>query len=426
MSIDAESRFALRDGDDSSGGGPPHVLVVGGVRGLHAALDRLAVASSTTVMCPPEHVGFIRPEALRRLIVSQSGDHKEWLTLAKAVHDIDRVDAVLSVSDAGQWEARAIASMLDLSFHEHETLRAVHDKSVMRRHLADSGVDILPHAVASSEHEIDNTIRVLGLPAIIKPLHGGGSVGVTVIRRAEDLDGAKKRVRPYLDADGAVLIEAFLEGPEFSVETLSERGVHFVLAVVRKATDEVHRVELGHVLPAALSPSVLQGVNEYVRTVLSALGVRNGVCHTEIILTKDGPRIVETHLRPAGDRIPTLLEAALGIDCVGLLVAQAFIGTSAFPVSATSSQSGDALSFAAIRFVSPGAGTVRAVHGLDAARSAPHVTSVEQFVETGTVVADEQSSLTRGAMVTTTASSESAAWSAAEHAASLIRFEVGQ
>jgi biotin carboxylase len=56
--------------------------------------------------------------------------------------------------------------------------------------------------------------------------------------------------------------------------------------------------------------------------VLEALGVEFGPTHTEIALTTDGPRIIETHLRLGGDEIFDPAKNATGVDMIDFQVRQ--------------------------------------------------------------------------------------------------------
>ena len=62
-------------------------------------------------------------------------------------------------------------------------------------------------------------------------------------------------------------------------------------------------------------------IHHYAGEVLDALGVRFGPTHTEFVLTSEGPRIIETHLRLSSDTGP-LLPGATGVDFVETQIRQ--------------------------------------------------------------------------------------------------------
>jgi biotin carboxylase len=104
--------------------------------------------------------------------------------------------------------------------------------------------------------------------------------------------------------------------------------------------------------------------------VLDALGFHDCPSHTEIVLTADGPRLIETHNRVGGDSILDIARLATGVDLYDLTVAQS-IGA---PVTVTTS--GSAHGAAAVWFAAPsgdGANVLSEVRNLDAARQFPGV-----------------------------------------------------
>jgi len=64
-------------------------------------------------------------------------------------------------------------------------------------------------------------IGEFGLPLVTKPVREGSSIGVTVVRRLEDLDAA---MASALEWDRTVLVEEFLDGTEFSSIVLEDEG----------------------------------------------------------------------------------------------------------------------------------------------------------------------------------------------------------
>ena len=181
-------------------------------------------------------------------------------------------------------------------------------------------------------------------PFIVKPDEMAGSIEV---RRAESadsldstvgevLDGLRGkwlaaaghhgvRVRPRVQVEWEIPRSAGLPGhphAEFSAEFLSEGGRHHLLGVTQKWVSESF-LEVGHVFPAeSLPPSLLHDLRGAVEGLLAELGVWYGVSHWEFIVTPDERlALVETQMRPAGDRIMQLVEFATGAHPIRALLA---------------------------------------------------------------------------------------------------------
>lgn len=305
-----------------------HVLVVGGGLELPGMLRAHRPGVRTSVICQLSLLGTLREVSGHQRVLSLRPDTPDtaWVDLARTVHDADPFTRLATFGERDQGRAAAIGVALGLATHTPQTVRAVHDKRVMRQVLADAGVERIATVTVDSAALLDKWVREHPGRWIVKPLDGSGSAGVSVVTDVAETQAAYQRCvdSAHTGRSGAaeVLVEEYLTGPQLSVETLSEAGEHCVVAVTRKFSDPVTLVELGHVVPAGLPTEATDAVERHTLRVLDALGVRDGVGHTELVLTADGPRVIETHLRLAGDEIPYLVRDATGVDLVHCVVRQ--------------------------------------------------------------------------------------------------------
>jgi len=154
-----------------------------------------------------------------------------------------------------------------------------------------------------------------------------------------------------------MLVEEFLDGPEISVETLSDPAGHHVVAVTEKFVGPGF-VETGHLVPARIPAADRERAARLAVDTLVAVGLVEGPAHTEIRLTSRGPRVVESHSRPGGDHIDDLVRLACGVDLIRAAVAVA-LGLS--PELAP----GPGTGAAAIGYVVPPPGRVTSLAPLD-------------------------------------------------------------
>ncbi|MFJ9864316.1 ATP-grasp domain-containing protein [Streptomyces sp. NPDC101165] len=153
---------------------------------------------------------------------------------------------------------------------------------------------------------------------VLKPVSSAGSDGVhfcdgpAEVRKAfEALIGT----RSALGQDNhAVLAQEYLVGGEYIVNTVSRDGRHHVTDIWK-----MHHLSANGVkdLPAGAELMSRHGeeqdqLAEHTFQVLDALGIRNGPAHTELKLTPQGPRLVETGARVCGADVHVPTGAALG------------------------------------------------------------------------------------------------------------------
>jgi biotin carboxylase len=261
----------------------------------------------------------------------------------------------------------------------------------MRERLAATGVDPTPAARVGGLDEVHAFAARYGYPVVLKPVAGAASSGVSIVRDPGELTAAWSWAKAAEEPDtDDVLVEAYLDGLELSVEAFSEDGAHRVVALTGKVKDPRHCVELGHVVRGPFDEATAETVRRFTTSALDALGVRDGVTHTEVILTAAGPRMVETHVRPAGDDIPEMIRDTYGIDLIDLLVQRGLGARVLDRLDGEIKASADITEHAAIWYATPaGGGRITAVSGVDTARGLPGVVSVELLKEPGDELAAE-------------------------------------
>ncbi|MEU9627883.1 ATP-grasp domain-containing protein [Streptomyces luteogriseus] len=401
-----------------------HVLVVGTGRNNPALLRRDRPHVRTTLICQVEYLGNVREPAghVRVIGVRGDSDDQEWITMVSAVHTVDPFTRIATFGERDQDRYAAIGEALGLSALSPATVAVVHDKDAMRTRLRETGVDATAHARVPDLAELTAFVRDHGLPVVVKPVHSMGSAGVTKVGAESELAAAFERASgSYMGlVNTGVLVEQFHDGPQFSVEAFTEHGVHQVVGITRKYSDPVSLVELGHVSPAPLSDEQQEEVHTYIGRMLDALGVESGPTHTEIVLTQDGPRTIETHVRAGGDEIPALTFDATGVDIAEYTVRQT-LGEKILPdVRATLAKGGtgrgSAIWFAAV----DAPGEVEKITGVEEARALPGVTDVSVTARPGSMVGTLVSSESRIAQVRAEGETAEEAVRAAREAVALL------
>jgi D-alanine-D-alanine ligase len=191
-----------------------------------------------------------------------------------------------------------------------------------------AGLPIAP-SVAIGPGGVDprRVIDRLGLPLVVKPAGGGSSVGVTIVREAEDLAEA---IETALAVDEAALVEKFVAGRELTCAVLERDGAATALPITEivppegrwfdyeaKYTPGVSR----EVTPADLPPALSAEIQRIAVQAHLALGCR-GFSRADFILgAQDRPVVLEVNTIPGMTATSLLPQAAAaaGIDFPALL-----------------------------------------------------------------------------------------------------------
>lgn len=156
-------------------------------------------------------------------------------------------------------------------------------------------------------------------PIILKPVSLGGKRGITVVNSVAELKSAFKYASDCFcnSVEPIIIAEQYLNsGIEYSVESISFKGRHTVIQITQKdSSGAPHCVELGHHQPASLSKEIWEKVVDGVTAGLTAIGLTNGPCHTEVKIIDEKVYLIEFNARPGGDHIWwPMVELSTGFD----------------------------------------------------------------------------------------------------------------
>ncbi|MFL6136539.1 MAG: ATP-grasp domain-containing protein [Frankiaceae bacterium] len=328
------------------------------------------------------------------------------------------VAGVVSSSEYYVGTAGEVARSLGLPHPDPDAVRACRDKSAQRALLRAAGLPSPAFAAAATADEAVEAAAAIGLPVVVKPVAGSGSIGV---RRCASLPEVREAASYVLRTDPAelalppqpaVLVEEYLDGAEHSVETLDDQ----VIGVTRKHLgQEPHFVETGHDFPAPLPPADRVALAETALAALRALGLGWGAAHVELRHAPGGPpRVIEVNPRLAGGMIPRVVQEATGIDMIRHLVASA--AGRPEPLRPTWHQA------ASIRFLLATAdGRLTEIAGVADARRVPGVVEVGLIREAGHDIVLRQSFQDRLGYVIASAQDGAAAARAAEDGLRMLR-----
>ena len=199
----------------------------------------------------------------------------------------------------------------------YETAVKATDKAEMIKAFEEQGVDHPWYFVADSKYNLEAILDRISFPCIMKPTDNAGSRGVVLAHNKEGLKNAYKYSQGE-SRSGTVIIEEYLQGPEFSIEVMVVDDEPHVLQITDKLTTGApHFVEMGHSQPSRQNAENQEKIKDLAIRACKAVGINCGPAHVEIILTNDGPKMVELGARMGGDCITThLVPLSTGIDMV--------------------------------------------------------------------------------------------------------------
>ena len=298
-----------------------------------------------------------------------------------AVAEAHRVEAVVSICTEVAVETTAVvAAARGLPGISPAAARAATDKFIMREQLAAAGIPGPRFAAATTLDEARTAAAEVGFPLIIKPVDNAGSRGVCRVDGTELLDPAFAAALAF-SRKRKVILEAFMEGVESTIEALSWQGETEILAISdKKHVPFPDCVAISLDYPPHFSTAVLDEIGDVVQRSVAALGISCGPTHTEVMVTTEGVKMVELAARGGGFRVfSDVIPLVSGVDAVVETVKMAL---GEVPDIKAKAQRG-----AVLRFFNPACvGTLKRVAGLDVARAIPGVVDVQVEIVPGAVL----------------------------------------
>ena len=330
----------------------------------------------------PNAVGFIK------------GVHKEVISTIDVPRIVEaakrhQVSGIMTL--ATDMPMRAVATVseeMNLVGISYDTALKATNKALMRAALQDANVPIPKFYKVTNKGSYLKAVESFNLPFIVKPTDNSGSRGIFLVENIEDVYRAYEYALSF-SRSGEVIVEEYMIGPEISVETLAMDGIVHVIQITDKVTTGApHFVEMGHTQPTRLSDDVVKTIKKITIQANHAIGIKNGPSHTEIIITREGPKIVELGARLGGDCITShLVPLSTGVDMVEACIR---IALGEEPDINQKYRKGSA-----IRYFKQHVGVVKNIIGIEEVKKIPGIRAVEIVHGIGTRVMDVESSGSR-------------------------------
>jgi biotin carboxylase len=198
----------------------------------------------------------------------------------------------------------------------------------MMRRFEQHGVPIGRRRVVSKLADIPKAVRDVGCPGVLKPSTGVASLFTVRFDSEDELDrwfeqfdaaASGHHSAAIREMDGRWLVEEYLDGPGFSVESLTLGGETTHVAVCKKGEmSQPFFLETGHTCPAPIAADLREKMEDVAAAAIAALGIADGITHAEMKLTSRGIRVLEVGARMGGGSIRQVVRLATGVDLLEL------------------------------------------------------------------------------------------------------------
>ena len=289
------------------------------------------------------------------------------------------VDGIVAVGDRPAYIAALAAKRLGVRYNPPDSVLACRNKFLARERFRQAGLLVPDFYRAALADGPDHAADQAPYPAVLKPLGLSASRGViradnrqefiAAFRRIEALLGEPDIARLGDEQDRFLQVENFIEGREFALEGILNRGQLSVLALFDKPDplDGPYFEETIYVTPSRQHPAVQRDIIRTAQAAIQALGLTDGPVHAEMRVNQSGVWMLEVAARPIGGLCARVLP---GLE---ELILRHASGEDVSPVPMPTTARG------VMMIPIPGEGVYANVNGLEEAESTP---GIEDFVIT--------------------------------------------
>lgn len=220
------------------------------------------------------------------------------------------------------WLADALSGALGFPANGPAGRRLHLDKHLAAEALFAAGVPAPRTLAATTVAEaLESAAGIGAWPVVIKPINSSGSDGVSFCHHPADVEQAGRTLLGARNLCGQVndklAVQQFVSGPSYATHTVSVAGHHMLVAVfefIKRTGSAGGAIYDCFRLVSPSRRELWEELHEYSRQCLDALHVQTGPILGEVMLTGQGPRLIEINARLAGAGTGShpAIEAALG------------------------------------------------------------------------------------------------------------------
>jgi len=318
----------------------------------------------------PQAVGFVLADAHG---VASTRDVEGTIAYARSIQDSLGLDGVMTMASESAVTVAGVAQALGLPGLDPQAALRASQKIVRQECFHRCGVPAPRFAAAASIDEAIALAGDLGWPVVVKPADGAGSRGVQKVSAPEEMAAAVREIAAH-SKTAHFLIEEFLVGSEHSIEGIVIDGeIHWTGFSDRNYDKkEIYPpffLEDGDTLPSALQEETMAAAKEAAAAAVRALGIDWGPVKGDILIDRNGPRMLEMAARLSGDYFCNeTVPLHNGVNLVDEVMSLS-LGEAVDPRDLEAKFNRGV----ALRYLWPKPGKINAIRGIDRARAMPGV-----------------------------------------------------
>ena len=251
--------------------------------------------------------------------IASTMNAEESASAAVSFSKTHKIDGVIAIATDCPLTVAYIANRLNIPGISIKTAKLASNKLLMKNQFKKDAIPIPWFKEINLFADLKTAIKKRGFPLIIKPIDSRGARGVLLLKDGINLEWAYETSKNESPTK-KVMIEEFLRGAQISTESIIIKGNAFTVGYSDRnyeflETFSPYIIENGGQLPAILSEKQKIQINTLLAKASRSLGIKTGTIKGDIVMTKDGPKVIEIAARLSGGYFcSNIIPLSTGVD----------------------------------------------------------------------------------------------------------------
>lgn len=259
----------------------------------------------------PDAMGFLYADESH---IISTKDHVKILSLAQE----RKIDAIsYMITETPMISVRTVCDELGLYGPSWESVRGSLNKGYMRDSFKRANIPNPNYRVVSNQEMLLAVKGELNYPFVIKPTNSAGQVGLYKVNNEQEFDSIFREINE--NKIDELIVEEFLDGFEVNVVAVVVKGRIELLTVSDRITEsDAFGIAIRHLYPSRITYNEYVQIYSICEKIVQTLEIETAIIYPQMIVTKDGPYVVEIGERIPGGQMKEIFEYATGYNLVDI------------------------------------------------------------------------------------------------------------
>ncbi|TFB09334.1 ATP-grasp domain-containing protein [Candidatus Atribacteria bacterium MT.SAG.1] len=258
-------------------------------------------------------------------IIASTRDVIDTVAKVKEYTKSNQISGVMTIANDVPLTVATVATEFNLLGISIKSAQLAADKILMKKAFSKYQVRTPDFWKIKNTKELYSLVDKKNLPLILKPSDGRGGRGVILIDEEVNVEWAWRESIKHSE-NKILILEKFEFGPQLSAEGIFLDKVFIPIAFADRNYDNLsetkpHIVEDGGVIPSRFQGEILKEISILIQRAALALDISWGTVKADIVITKNGPKIIELAARLSGNYLATHhIPMVYGVNIVKALI----------------------------------------------------------------------------------------------------------